>query len=181
MTRRPKQLRQLEIEMDMELERQCRLIYASAAIALKRACHWEKQGILKLMDMTEEVWKECAGTNLRSMVQMLDEETGVEIQNGDGKSWRDLAFLNAQLHVGRMDTAKWMYMRIQQKKWIAPQVTACVLLALHRKCGFDADRIAEIYGRILKVEQENLFDEGLAMEQCRRETLVNIDDKVRSM
>lgn len=178
---RLKNLKKIEREMDRELDRQVRLIYASTAIALKRACHWEKQGILKLMDMTHEVWKECAATNEKSMIQMLDEETGVEIQTGDGKSWKDLAFLNSRISMGQMTLPQWMYMRRQQMKWISAQVTACVLLALKRKCGFDEEQIAEIYKRILKVEQENLFSESLAMEQCRRETLVNIDDKVRSM
>lgn len=178
---RLKSLKKIEREMDQELDRQVRLIYASTAIALKRAHHWEKQGILKLMDLTHEVWKECAATNEKSMIQMLDEETGVELQNGSGKSWQDLAFLNARIDMGQMTLPQWMYMRRQQMKWIPAQVTACVLLALKRKCGFDADRIAEIYQKLLAVEQENLFDEELAMEQCRRETLVNIDDKVRSM
>ena len=178
---RLKSLRKIEREMDRELDRQVRLIYASTAIALKRACHWEKQGILKLMDMTHEVWKECAATNEKSMIQMLDEETGVELQNGDGKSWKDLAFLNSRISMGQMTLPQWMYMRRQQMKWIPAQVTACILLALRRKCRFDEEQIADIYQKLLAVEQENLFDEGLAMEQCRRETLVNIDDKLRSM
>lgn len=178
---RLKNLRKIEREMDRELDRQVRLIYASTAIALKRACHWEKQGILKLMDLTHEVWEECAATNQKSMIQMLDEETGVELQNGDGKSWKDLAFLNARIDMGQMTLPQWIYMRQQQMKWIPAQVTACILLALKRKCSFDEEQIAEIYQKLLAVEQENLFDEKLAMEQCRRETLVNIDDKVRSM
>ena len=178
---RLKSLRKIEREMDRELDRQVRLIYASTAIALKRACHWEKQGILKLMDLTHEVWEECAATNEKSMIQMLDEETGVELQNGDGKSWKDLAFLNSRISMGQMTLPQWMYMRRQQMKWIPAQVTACILLALRRKCRFDEEQIADIYQKLLAVEQENLFDEGLAMEQCRRETLVNIDDKLRSM
>ena len=178
---RLKNLKKIEREMDRELDRQVRLIYASTAIALKRACHWEKQGILKLMDLTHEVWEECAATNEKSMIQMLDEETGVELQNGDGKSWKDLAFLTARIDMGQMTLPQWISMRQQQTKWIPAQVTACVLLALKRKCGFDEEQIADIYQKLLAVEQENLFDEGLAMEQCRRETLVNIDDKVRSM
>ena len=178
---RARYLKELERDMDRELMRQCRLIYSCTAVALKRSYNWEKRGILKLMDLTHEVWKECAATNEKSMIQMLDEETGVELQNGSGKSWKDLAFLNSRISMGQMTLPQWMYMRRQQMKWIPAQVTACVLLALKRKCGFDADRIAEIYQKLLAVEQENLFDEELAMEQCRRETLVNIDDKVRSM
>lgn len=171
---RLKNLRKIEREMDRELDRQVRLIYASTAIALKRAHHWEKQGILKLMDLTHEVWEECAATNEKSMIQMLDEETGVELQNGDGKSWQDLAFLNARIDMGQMTLPQWIYMRQQQKKWIPAQVTAGILLALHRKCGFDSDRIAETYARILEVEEEVGYKEDRAIALCSEETLVDI-------
>lgn len=171
---RARYLKELERDMDRELMRQCRLIYSCTAVALKRSYKWEKRGILKLLDLTEEIWKECGSTILKSLVQMLDEETGVEIQRGDGKSWRDLAFLNAEQNVGYMTKAKWTYMRVQQKKWIAPQVTAGILLALHRKCGFDSDRIAETYARILEVEEEVEYKEDRAIALCSEETLVDI-------
>ena len=173
---RVKELLKIERQNDEYLIEQAKLIYASTAIALKRAYNWEKHGIVKLMDMTREVWNECAATNERSMIQMLDEETGVELQNGDGKSWKDLAFLNARIETGHMTVPQWIYMRNQQRKWIPAQVTACILLALKRKCGFDEDKIAETYQRMLEVEQENLFSYELAMQQCRYETRVNMDE-----
>lgn len=171
---RVKELLKIERKNDEYLLEQIKLIYASTAIALKRNWHWEKNGIVKLMDMTHEVWKECAATNERSMIQMLDEETGVELQNGDGKSWKDLAYLNNRINMGHMTPPQWIYMRNQQRKWIPAQVTACILLALKRKCGFDEDQIAEAYQKLLEVEQENLFSYELAMEQCQRETKVNL-------
>ena len=93
---RVKELLKIERQNDEYLIEQAKLIYASTAIALKMAYNWEKHGIVKLMDMTREVWNECAATNQKSMIQMLDEEAGVELQTGDGKSWKDLAFLNAR-------------------------------------------------------------------------------------
>ena len=171
---RLKELRKIEKKNDEYLLEQIKLIYASTAIALKRAYNWEKHGIVKLMDLTHEVWNECAATNERSMIQMLDEETGVELQNGDGKSWKDLAFLNARIEMGQMTLPQWIYMRNQQRKWIPAQVTACILLALRRKCGFDEEQIASTYQKMLEVEQECLFTPELAVEQCQRETKVNL-------
>ena len=171
-------MRKLNMDLVLEMNRQCRLIYACTGVALKRAYHWEKQGIVRLMGMTAQVWDECGEISTKSMIQMLDEETGVEVQRGDGRSWRELAFLNAGMSIGRLTEGQLMYMRVQQKKWMAPQVTACILLALHRKCGFDADQIAETYSRILEVEQECGFDEARAQELCREETSVNITDHV---
>lgn len=72
---RLKEMRKIEKKNDEYLLEQIKLIYASTAIALKRAYNWEKHGIVKLMDLTHEVWNECAATNERRMIQMLDEET----------------------------------------------------------------------------------------------------------
>lgn len=171
---RLKELRKIERQNDAYLQEQIRLIYAAAAIALKKSYNWEKHGIVKLMDLTYEVWKECAATNEKSMVQMLDEETGVELQNGSGKSWQDLAFLNARINMGQMTMPQWIYMRNQQRKWIPAQVTACILLALHRKCGFDAEKIAETYQKMLAIEQECLFTPEIALDQCKRLTKVDL-------
>ena len=58
-------------------------------------------------------------------------------------------------------------------------MTAGILLALHRKCGFDSDRIAETYARILEVEEEVGYKEDRAIDLCRRETMVNIAEEGR--
>lgn len=83
-------LKRLNAELDRELARSYKLIFSCTAIALKRTYHWERNGIRKFLDLSDEVWRECASTNEKSMIQMLDHETGVEIQTGDGKSWQRL-------------------------------------------------------------------------------------------
>lgn len=89
--------RSADMALQKELHRQVGIIYSAAAIALHRQWGWGKDRIIGLADMTREVWHECAKTNLRSMPQMLEEETGVEVQCGDGTSWHELAFLNADI------------------------------------------------------------------------------------
>lgn len=52
---------------------------------------------------------------------MCEEETGIEIRNGDGKGWRDVAYLNGE-DLGPMTDAQWLYMRQQQIMWGADRV-----------------------------------------------------------
>ena len=52
---RVKELLKIEKKNDEYLLEQIKLIYASTAIALKRAYNWERHGIVKLMDLTHEV------------------------------------------------------------------------------------------------------------------------------
>lgn len=165
-------------DLEAEGRKQCFLLYSATAIALFR--HWNKKkaAILSLFEITGDVWHSCAETNLHSMIEMCEQETGIEIQNESGKSWRDLPYLNATLNTQRMSNAQWVYMRQQQKKWIAPQVMACILIALHRKYGFGFDRCARIYSQIQDIEAEYDMDPEKLQEACREMTGINIYDIV---
>lgn len=123
-----------------------------------------------------EVWKECASTSQRSMIRMCEEETGIEVQNGSGKSWKELPYLNASLDTAKMTNAQWVYMRRQQIKWIAPQVMACLLVALHRKYGFGFGRCSRFYGRVQEIEAEFGMDPEKIRAACFEEAGVDVTD-----
>lgn len=161
-----------------EGRKQCFMIYSAAALALYR--HWNKKhgAIIRLFELTGDVWRACADDGMRSMIQLCEEETGIEIQNGDGKSWRDLPYMNATLDTGRMSNAQWVYMRMQQAKWVAPQVVAYFLVALHRKYGFGYERCARIYGQIQEIEAEYGMDPEKLQAACLAETGVNVIDTI---
>lgn len=170
-------------QLDKELRKQVALIYSATAIALKRYWGWGRERIQALMDMTSEVWHECASTNLKSMPQMLEEETGVEVQCGDGKSWHELAFLNADITKfdGRMTTAQFLYMRQKQLRWIPPNVTSCILLSLHRRCGFGGDkRLPRIANQIMGIQEEYGWQEDAIRAACRNETGICVIDYLDS-
>lgn len=163
-------------ELEAEGRKQCMLLYSAAALALRR--HWGKgkQAILSLFEITGSVWRSCAETNLHSMIEMCYEETGIEIQNGDGKSWKDLPYFNATLNTQRMSNAQWVYMRQQQKKWIAPQVMACIMVALHRKYGFGFERLSRLYNQIDAIRTEYSLDPDKLREVCREETHIDVHE-----
>lgn len=165
-------------DLEAEGRRQCFLLYSATAIALFR--HWGKRktAILLLFEITGDVWHSCASTNDYSMIEMCYQETGIEVQNGDGKSWEDLPYLNATLDIKRMTNAQWVYMRQQQKKWIAPQVMACIMVALHRKYGFGFDRLSRIYSQIQEIEAEYGTDPDRIRKAAQDITGINIYDIV---
>ena len=179
MVKRKNPVIEADKELQKEGERQALLIHGAAAIALYRHWGWRKNRILDMLDKVEEVWNECAEDIDHSMIEMCDTETGIEIQCGDGKTWKDLHYLNHKVDPGRMTPAKWIYMRRQQKKWMAPQIVAEILLALHRKCGFGPERCGRVYAQICEIQQEYGQDPKKVAAACLEETNVKIHDKLR--
>ena len=168
-------LQNVERQMNQEHDKQDRILRAAALIVMHRHWGWRQKRLLSLLEMIDEVISECGETNKKSMIQMLDEETGIELQNGDGKSWRDLAFLNAEVDVGKLTMSKLIYMRQQELRWIPSLITAYILLALHRKCGFGSDRCARVYAQIMETAEELGWKEKELAEACREETGIDID------
>lgn len=169
--------------LDKKLNEEVGIIYSATALALYRYWGWRLERIKSLMDMTGEVWHECAGTNLKSMPQMLEEETGIEVQCGDGKSWHDLAFLNASIDTfdGKMTVPQFLYMRQQQLRWIPPNVTACILLSLYRRCGFGGDkRLPRIVSQIAGIREEFGNDADALKAACKAETGICVIEYMNS-
>lgn len=159
--------------LEAEGRKQCTLLYGATGIVLNRMWGKGQKAIINFFDVTGEVWRDCASTNLHSMVELCEQETGIEIQNGEGKSWRDLPYMNATLDTGRMTYAQWIYMRQQQTKWIPAQIMACMLISLHRKYGYGYRKCAEIYRRIQETEAEYGYDPEKIRTACME--IIGID------
>lgn len=164
--------------IETEGQKQCFLLYSAAALALQR--HWGKkqEAIRRLFELSLQVWKDCARDHDSSMIQMCETETGIEIQNGDGKSWRDVSYLNGCMNPGMMSEAQWLYMRQQQIKWVRPQVMACLMVAMHRKYGFGYERLSRIYAQMQEIEADYNMDPKRIREACLQETGINVVDVV---
>ena len=172
-------LRDAEMALQKEMEKQVDLIYSSMAIAFKRYWNWGALRIRRLMDKTQETWDECGSTNEVSMLEMLENETGIEIRNHElGKSWHDLAYLNAKIDMGRMNRAQWIYMRQRQKDWVGPQVIACVLLSLYRKYGFGPERLLRLMSQIDDIRVEFRYDRKALIKACEEEARVVLKEVI---
>lgn len=163
-----------ERELDRELNIQTPLIYGSAAIALRRFWGWGTKRIQKVFDQTQDIWEECSSTNAKSMIQMLDEQTGIDLRiPGSNRSWKDLAFLNADINM-RLSPERWLYMRKQQIKWTNAQVRACLFLSLNRAEGFGGVRIQRLTEQMDAVQQEYSCNVPEIIKACKEITGVQL-------
>ena len=122
-----------------------KIVLCEAGIALHRRYGWGSKRIGDFIDMVQEVEDECSADPRRSMIQILDEETGIEIKpDADGPGWRDLAFLNADIEHQCKSIPEYRCMRSRQIRWIKPTFYALVFVALHRKCGWGAERMRRL-------------------------------------
>lgn len=167
-------------KIEAEGRKHCFRIYSATAMALWR--HWGKrtEAISRLFDTTHDVWNECKKSHNHSMIAMCEAETGIEIQNGDGKSWRDLLYLNDDFRNHPLTYEQAVVMRQNQTKWIPAQITASILIAMHRKHGFGYDRCARLYQQMQDIEAEFKFKPDRIKNACIAETGLNVFEEVRA-
>ena len=161
-------------QIDVVGQRECMLAYASVGLALSRYYGKGKRAITKVFYTTQAVWNDCAETQAKSMIMMCFEETGIEVRNAEGKSWEDLPYLNGSFP--KLSNAEAVYMRYQQQKWIAPQIIACFLIAMHRNYGFGFERCARFYSLVQDIEAEHGMDGQKARVACLAETGIDVYD-----
>lgn len=168
--------KRIENKIEDEGRKQCYLAYGSAAIALHRHGGLEKDAIIQTFETSHEAWLECATDTTKSMVAMCEEETGVEIQNGNGKSWRELPFLNGKSAQMIFTPAELAYMRKQQIQWTAAQVIGAIIVALSRKYDYDADMCARFYSQVHGIQVEYDFEPMKIRDAAYKETGVFVDE-----
>lgn len=161
-------------KIEQEGRKQCYLKYGAAGLCLLRSYGKKQRAILRFFELTGDVWRDCAKDNMHSMIEMCEQETGIEIQCGNGKSWHDLPYLNASIDTGRYTNAQLVYIRQKQVEWIPAQVMACILLSLRRKYKFGFDRCARFYSQVQEIEAEFGGDPEKIRDACLSETGVNV-------
>ena len=160
-------------KIEKEGDKQIRILYGSAALALCRNWGMKKVAIERTFDVSLDIWQKCAKDKDRSMIAMCEEETGIEVQNGEGKSWHDLPYLNGK-DTGPMTEAQLIYMRNQQVKWVAPQIMSCILMSMHQKHGFGYERCARFYGQVEEIKEEYRLDPKRIRIACLEETGIDV-------
>ena len=144
-------LKKADYDLQRELKRQIDIIYPASVIVWWKEYGWRKLRIMRRLATSQQVWTECADYGIeKSMLQMLEEETGIEMTlSGIEGSWHTLAYMDGAAWDGRpLTLPQTIYMRQQQKKWIAPMLLACMCLSLYRDEKWGPERIGKFIGYV---------------------------------
>lgn len=135
-------------KVDKVLTKQLDLLYATVVLVLWNDYGWRRLRIDRFFLKTQEVWDEVALAGVEeSMLSLLEKETGIEIRMPGMKSFHEYAYLDADAWNKKPPTEmQVIYIRQQQQKWLPAMLVAGMCLALHRKEGWGAVRIARFVG-----------------------------------
>lgn len=174
-------IKKASAEITKETTRQIEIMYHAFGIALNRLDGWKQLRIERFVDVSQEVYAEVASKENVSMLRLCYEETGVEFMRDDRDSdWQNIIYLNSENYNDKpLTTPQWLRMKQNQKYWIAAQIEACILIALHRKEGFGAERCGRVHFMLEEVKEEFDFDIDKLKEECLKLTgfkLYNADE-----
>lgn len=170
-------LKKADIELEKELHKQIALNYGTICIALHDQ-GWGTQKLKTLLDRTAAYWHTCGEDNSISMLEMLENETGIEIRHSEtGKSWHDLPYINGKIKTGKLTRAQWIYMRQRQREWVGAQCVACILYTLHRRYGWGIDRASRLLEESERLKDEYRRDAEKIREACRTIAGVRLIDE----
>lgn len=148
-------------KLNNECSRQIDIIWHSVAIALYRYHGWTAEQINNLIAKTsQDLWQECADIDDQSMIEMLWNECGIELQSeDDSRSFFDVNYLfSDRASYGDMPLAQWVAMRQGQIKWVGAQFMACALLSIYRKEQWSDKAMGKIFSEIESVKHEFYCD-----------------------
>ncbi|MBR3360892.1 MAG: hypothetical protein IKG39_06110 [Lachnospiraceae bacterium] len=144
-------------DLSREMDRQIDILYAASAVVWWVEYGWRTTRIMRRFQTSTEIWTECADYGVsKSMFQMLEEETGIEMSlSGYDRSYHEFSYLDGDAWDGKLLTLEQtVYMHQQQKKWLAPLILASICLSLHRDDHWGAERIAKFISQVDKMRQE---------------------------
>lgn len=149
-------IRKANQKTDKELTHQIDIVYSIVAIVMWRDYGWKRLRITRLFEETQEVWNECADAGVeKSMLTMLEEETGIEIRMPNMKSFHEYAYLDNDAWNKKPPTQmQVLYIRQQQIKWIPAMLIANICLALYRKEKWGAERISRFVSLFEELKAE---------------------------
>lgn len=157
-------LNKVEKELQKEADKCIDLCFRSVILALHRHEGWGVKRLDKFVGELKGIYAEV-GNGVKSSVGMLDEETGIELQCGDGKHWYDLQFMKSNTWDEALTNEKRIAIRLQQKKWLKTSFIASILLAMHRLYGWSTERDLRLMNQMDDIETENNYDPK-KLDQC---------------
>ena len=83
-------------KLEKEGDKWAAVLYSGLALTMYRNWNMKATAVTRLVDVTWDAWQECATDHDSSIIKMCEAETGIEVQNGSGTSWRDVPYLSGE-------------------------------------------------------------------------------------
>lgn len=172
-----------DIKINNEYDIALNTIYRGVALALMDD-GWGLIRLNKLLDSCQTVFDDL-GENDKSVVQMLDEETGVELMSVDNKKhWYEVTYLSEKrwqqyMEENKLNPAYLLAARAKMLKWCRPQVYATILLALNRYYGYKSEKIGKIYAKAAGYEEKYMFKWKSMEAELQKRKVKLINDTVK--
>lgn len=173
-------IKKADEKLTVQAQKALDVVYFGACIVLSKSYGWGKKRIKRLVDVAAEIFTECGTDQHVSLVQMCDEETGIEFRGPDGQSWRDTVYLNEEKWQKEQKRVFSMPMHMQKaymlrvkgcmNKWLRPILMSSVALALHRKEGWGFERIQRFVILLEDCIRENNSNQKLMLDKVFEQT-----------
>lgn len=170
-------MQRIDRQFREENDRQFDIMIGGTALALCRYHGWGQKRLMKFVQEVQDTWNECAEQADKSILMMLEEETGIELRLDEtGKSYHELDFLNGNMDrkLENMSIPEIMYMRAQQMKWAGTTILASVMLSMHRIYGWGAERDTQLMHEIYSIRDEYKGKSGRIVRALKDETDISM-------
>jgi hypothetical protein len=172
-----KALAKAEAELKKEMYDQISIVSGCIGIALYENWGWRKARISEVFNEIENSWNACSADKNISMIEMCEKETGIAIyREGYEGDYLDLKYFQP-LTSETMTISQYIYMRIQQKKWVPATILASAFLSLHKLHGFGKERMLRLRDQVDKIRERYQADPKKIEDACYKITGVAITVK----
>ena len=165
-------------DLEKEAANAVDVIFMATVLSLYREYGWRRLRIKRFMDVASKVLADVGSDETVSMIQLCDKELGIEIRNEKNDSYLDVAYLNDEKWQGmkesfmkKPESYKKAYLTVMKQKmksWMFPQITATILITLHRKEKWGYDRLMRFLNCTYAIREE-FKEDAKGMEQAVKE------------
>lgn len=138
--------------LQKEQKTQVAIIYPSAVVTLWNTFGFRKKRIARVLAASQKVVDECAALGgVKSIIEVLDEETGIELTLPGMESYQQYASLYSEKWKGvkeHLSAPEIIYLYKRMELWIPSQMIASLCVALHREEGFGFERLQRFISEV---------------------------------
>lgn len=166
--------------LQKEQKTQVAIVYPSAVVVLWGTFGFRNKRIARVLAESQNVVDECAALGgVKSIIEVLDDETGIELTLPGMESYQQYASLYSEKWKGvkeHLSAPEVIYLYKRMELWIPSQMIASLSVALHRTEGFGFERLQKFISEVDAIRNQYGRDTKKYKELIREKT--DIDPEI---